>query len=103
MLAFGPRVDLARTHGSYLPAAVQKACSADMLNSVASKPQSCKVTVHVGEGNLEDVLQAGRLRGLDGVSVVEHDTFHHNVPMHLEREGALVPLLKRELIALLLC
>jgi hypothetical protein len=34
------------------------------------------------------------------VVVVEHDTFHHNVPMHLEREGLLVPLLKRELVEL---
>ena len=34
-------------------------------------------------------------------SFVEHPTFHHNVPMFLEREDELVPLLKRELLELL--
>ena len=38
---------------------------------------------------------------MPSVAVVEHDTFHHNVPMFLEREGGLVPLLKRTLLALL--
>ena len=60
------------------------------------------VSVHVGAGNLEDVLQARLLEGLSVVRIVQHDTFQHNVPMHLEREGLLVPLLKRELLALML-
>ena len=48
------------------------------------------------------ILQADCLRSLPAVDVVEHDTFHHNVPMFLEREGLLIPLLKRECLALLL-
>ena len=55
------------------------------------------VAVHVGTGNLLDMQQAGLVRGMPGVEVAEHDTFHHNVPMHLEREG----LFKRELLTLL--
>jgi hypothetical protein len=31
-----------------------------------------------------------------------HDTFHHNLPMNLERSGALSVLVKRELLSLLL-
>ena len=55
----------------------------------------------MGTGNLEDVLQAARSAGSEGCAIVEHDTFHHNVPQFLEREGMLVPLLKRELLALM--
>ena len=41
------------------------------------------------------------MRGVGGLQVREHDTFHHNVPMFLEREGQLVPLIKRSLLRLL--
>ena len=58
------------------------------------------MAVHVGRQNAVDVMQADTVRGL--ATVVEHETFHHNVPMHLERDGALVPLLKRELLELML-
>ena len=51
---------------------------------------------------VDDVLQARLIEPLSAVRVVQHDTFQHNVPMHLEREGLLVPLLKRELLALML-
>jgi hypothetical protein len=66
------------------------------------------VAVHVGAENLEDVLQAQQVQAAAGgqpgagVEVVQYNTFHHNVPMYLEREGMLVPLFKRELLALLL-
>lgn len=46
-------------------------------------------------------VQAGLVRGVGGLQVREHDTFHHNVPMFLEREGQLVPLIKRSLLRLL--
>ena len=90
--------------------------------------------MHVGAGNLEDVLQAQSLQSMptmpsmpamtmgasakgaatekqaqaqaqaqaEVIRVVTHGTFHHNVPMYLEREGQLVPLFKRELLRLLL-
>ena len=42
------------------------------------------------------------MRHVPSVRVVEHSTFHHNVPAFLERTGALVPLLRRALLALML-
>ena len=96
VLAFGPRVDLSRTHGSYLPVAQREALRRAVRGGVAAHSgRRGSVQVHVGAGNLEDVLQADRVRGEAAVEVREHDTFQHNVPMHLEREGKLVPLVKR--------
>jgi leucine-rich repeat protein SHOC2 len=46
-------------------------------------------------------MQASLVQMIAGVRVVEHNTFHHNVPMFLERESQLVPLLKREMLTLL--
>lgn len=66
------------------------------------KPPSRVISVHVGGENLEDVLQVERVEQIEGVHVVHHPTFHHNVPMFLEREGALVPLFKKEVLALML-
>ena len=63
------------------------------------------VVVHVGAGNLEDVLQAEhacKMAPPGAIKVIRHDTFHHNIPMFLEREQKLVPLFKRELMELLL-
>ena len=138
VLAFGPRVDLRRSHGSFVPVAAKHACAQAIdraletaLEAVHAREQASgggtakggtgiggigsiggtgtgtrggtgvgRVAVHVGSGNLEDMTQAARVRGRRAVVVVEHDTFHHNVPMHLEREGLLVPLLKRELFEL---
>lgn len=57
--------------------------------------------MHVGSGNAVDVMQASLVQMIAGVRVVEHNTFHHNVPMFLERESHLVPLLKREMLTLL--
>ena len=57
--------------------------------------------MHVGAGNAVDVMQAEQVKGIGGLRVAEHPTFHHNVPMFLEREGQLVPLLKRALLRLL--
>eukprot|EP01046_Picozoa_sp_COSAG06_P015786 COSAG06_NODE_1023_length_11042_cov_2.398337_1_plen_2013_part_00 len=101
VLAFGPRVDLELTHGSFL-APYQRAACNDRVMDALKEMTHADVSVHVGAGNLEDVLQARLISGLRSVRVEHHDTFHHNVPMYLEREGLLVPLLKRELLALML-
>ena len=99
VLAFGPRVALHATHGSFIPTASQAACAAAVRRSLAEMRGSA--AVHVGTGNLVDMQQVALVRGSQGLVVTEHDTFHHNVPMYLEREGLLVSLFKRELIALL--
>ena len=99
VLAFGPRVDLERTHGSYVPDAAKRACASSVHASL--RTMRGRATVHVGSGNAVDVMQAGLVRGVGGLEVREHDTFHHNVPMFLEREGQLVPLIKRSLLRLL--
>lgn len=99
-LAFGPRVDLRRTHGSYVPDCAKRACS-DAVDRSLRGLGGASVAVHVGRQNAVDVMQADVVRGLEHVTVVEHETFHHNVPMYLEREGGLVPLLKSELLELL--
>jgi hypothetical protein len=103
VLAFGPRIDLDLTHGSFLPPAVRKACKETVfnaLNPLTGVARAGHVSIHVGEGNLEDVQQAAVVSGLTDVTIIYHDTFHHNVPMHLEREGLLIPLIKRELVKL---
>ena len=41
------------------------------------------------------MMQARLVAHAPGLALHEHDTFHHNVPMHLEREGRLVGLVKR--------
>ena len=98
-LAFGPRVDLRRTHGAYVPDSAKAACTDAVMRSLRAVAPGGRVAVHVGRQNAVDVMQADTVRGL--ATVVEHETFHHNVPMHLERDGALVPLLKLELLELL--
>ena len=101
-LAFGPRVDLHMTHGAYVPDAAKAACRAGVVESLRRvHARGGRAAVHVGSGNAVDMMQAGLVRGMPSVHVVEHDTFHHNVPMFLEREAKLVPMLKAVLLALL--
>jgi hypothetical protein len=136
VLAFGPKVELVRCHGCFLPAGVREACRAAIAANTAAGQACCSISIHVGSGNLEDVLQAARVgkrplagtwieaascaaaKGTStaslsfpqealhasagtGAMIVEHATFHHNVPMYLEREGLLVRLFKSECEALL--
>ena len=151
VLAFGPRVSLERTHGSFLPAAARAECTRSVRAALhALSTRGGSAAVHFGRDNLEDVVQAECVAALaaaacaatgcsSAVSLVAHDTFQcadpaalsppclspvprpspaaasrpspthtlglpphsHNVPMVLEREGRLVPLLKRELLQLL--
>ena len=41
--------------------------------------------------------QVASVAGLASVHVVEHDTFHHNVPQFLQQHGELVPLLEAQM------
>lgn len=104
VLSFGPKLDLWRCHGEYLPTDAKRACAAALTRSAlagVTRGRATTTTIHVGSGNLEDVLQARRAAGVDGIDIISHDTFHHNVPMYLEREGLLVTLFKREVARLL--
>ena len=98
-LAFAPRVDLGASHGAYVPEAARHAglrhtlASLGRLEGVAS--------VHVGRGNYVDVAQVQAVAHCPSVRLVQHATFHHNVPAFLEREGLLVPLIKSEIVELL--
>ena len=56
VLAFGPRVDLERTHGSYVPDAAKRACASGVHASL--RAMRGHATVHVGSGNAVDVMQA---------------------------------------------
>ena len=62
---------------------------------------ACAATVHVGGGNHVDLAQVACVRGVASVRVVEHDTFHHNVPQFLQQAGELVPLLRDEVMRVL--
>ena len=73
----------------------------DLSLSPNDRKKNAARLVHVGAGNAVDMMQARLVAHAPGLDLHEHDTFHHNVPMFLEREGLLVPLLKRELLALL--
>lgn len=86
-----------------MPDAAKAACRVGVMDSLTRvHANGGRAAVHVGSGNAVDVMQAGLVRGINSsVAVVEHNTFHHNVPMFLEREGRLVPLLKAVLLALL--
>lgn len=118
-LSFGPRVDLRRTHGAYLPQVAKRACAQAIERSVGQigarlapaeegfahrglTTRPAQLSVHVGSGNAVDVAQAALLAGAAGVEIVQHDTFHHNVPMYLEREGLLIGLIKSACAELLL-
>ena len=46
--------------------------------------------------------QVNFVRGVGDVNIVEHETYHHNVPQFLQQRGELVPLLKRELVRCLM-
>ncbi|EOD05436.1 Hypothetical protein EMIHUDRAFT_448659 [Emiliania huxleyi CCMP1516] len=101
-VSFGPRVDLDLTHGAHVPAEPRRACTARVRHALAvMHARGGRAAVHVGAGNAVDMMQARLVAHAPGLALHEHDTFHHNVPMFLEREGLLVPLLKRELLALL--
>ena len=49
-----------------------------------------------------DVAQVRSVAHLSSVRVVQHATFHHNVPAYLEREGLLVPMVRSEVVGLVL-
>jgi len=94
-LSFAPRVDLALSHGAFIPAVARIACLTAIADAVASAAQG-SVAVHVGMGNHVDMAQVDTIPKKASVHVVAHETFHHNVPAYLEGMGELVPLLKAE-------
>jgi acyl-CoA synthetase (AMP-forming)/AMP-acid ligase II/Leucine-rich repeat (LRR) protein len=101
-IAFAPRVDLSASHGAYIPkrareAGLQRTMSA--LTNLHARGGVC--TVHAGRTNYVDTAQVAHVAHMPSVAVEAWPTFHHNVPAFLEREGRLVPLIKRELVALL--
>ena len=101
-IAFAPRVDLSASHGAYIPSAardtgLQRTLGA--LTRLHAKGGTC--TVHAGRTNYVDTAQVAHVAHMPSVVVEAWPTFHHNVPAFLEREGRLVPLIKRELAALL--
>ena len=74
-----------------------RAASLEAIVGGLAACQHGAATVHVGGGNHVDVAQVASVAGLASVHVVEHDTFHHNVPQFLQQQGELVPLLKDEM------
>ena len=99
-IAFAPRVDLAASHGAYVPEAARSGGLAHTRSSLRRMDGVAKV--HVGRCNYVDVAQVESVRDEASVEVHAHATFHHNVPAYLEREGRLVPMIKRECVELLL-
>jgi len=100
VLSFAPRIDLVLSHGAFVPAPTRAASLEAIVGGLAAC-QHGAATVHVGGGNHVDVAQVASVAGLASVHVVEHDTFHHNVPQFLQQQGELVPLLKDEMMRVL--
>ena len=98
-IAFAPRIDLSASHGVYVPEATRKAGLKHTLDSLEKVKGIA--SVHCGRGNFVDKAQVEHVRGCKSVRVVEHPTFHHNVPAFLERAGVLVALIRRELLEIL--
>eukprot|EP00966_Prymnesium_polylepis_P238797 5522883-Prymnesium_polylepis.1 len=67
-LAFGPRVDLRATHGSFVPPDACAACARAIESALGAAGGT--VAVHVGEANLEDMGQAALLRSAPCVRLV---------------------------------
>ena len=69
VLSFGPKVELVRCHGCFLPEGARAACHAAIAAN-ATAERACSVAIHVGSGNLEDVLQAERVGKRPSASVI---------------------------------
>eukprot|EP00931_Biecheleriopsis_adriatica_P016519 TRINITY_DN12144_c0_g1_i1.p1 TRINITY_DN12144_c0_g1~~TRINITY_DN12144_c0_g1_i1.p1 ORF type:complete len:1949 (-),score=403.68 TRINITY_DN12144_c0_g1_i1:11-5857(-) len=95
--AFSPQVDLVYTWPSFATASVRETFRSRVQDSVVS----CRgqVTVHVGEENHTDNRHAAALPGSAVIHL--HETANHNTMKHLKQRGKLLPLLKFEVLALL--
>ena len=100
-LAFAPRIDLELSHGAFVPQTTRAESLAAIRRSLECLPPAA-VGVHCGGGNFVDMAQVATVRDAASVVVVEHATFHHNVPAFLEGQSELVPLLRGEVARLLL-
>ena len=76
-------------------------CTALVITHSTITSPAGSIVVHVGTGNHVDMAQVATVRQAPAVHVVEHETFHHNVPAHLEGQGELVPMLKAEALHVL--
>ena len=100
-LAFAPRIDLELSHGAFVPSTARAESLAAIRRSLGALPPAT-VGVHCGGGNFVDMAQVATVRGAASVVLIEHETFHHNVPAFLEGQSELVPLLRGEVARLLL-
>ncbi|CAE8611485.1 unnamed protein product [Polarella glacialis] len=96
--AFSPQVDLMYTWPTFASESVRERFRQRVQDSVAS----CRgqVTVHVGEDNHTDNRHAAAISARAEVRL--HDTANHNTMKHLKQRGKLLPLLKFEVVSLLI-
>ena len=98
-IAFAPRVDLSASHGAYVPDGARAAGLAHTRRSL--RALRGHADVHVGRCNYVDVAQVAPIAHEASVRVHTHNTYHHNVPAYLEREGRLGPMVKAACVELL--
>ena len=99
-LAFGPRIDLNASHGTYVPAGARE--GALLRTREVLRTMKGTATVHVGRTNYVDVAQTRHVEGLGRCTITMHDTYHHNVPQFLQQQGLLGAMIKAEVLELLL-
>ena len=99
-IAFAPRIDLSASHGTYIPLGARTSGLERTRRSLTKMGGTA--CVHCGRSNYVDLAQVEHVRDLPKLQVRAWPTFHHNVPAWLEKEGRLVPLIKQELVRLLL-
>ena len=99
-LAFGPRIDLNASHGTYVPAGARE--GALLHTREVLRTMKGTATVHVGRTNFVDVAQTRHVEGLGQCTITTHDTYHHNVPQFLQQQGLLGAMIKAEVLELLL-
>jgi len=96
--AFSPQANLAFTWPTFGNAEVREAFRARVQESITQ----CRgtVTVHVGEENHNDNRHAGALPSC--VQLHLHDTANHNTMKHVKQRDKLLPLLKFEILNMMM-
>lgn len=115
-VAFSPETDLDLSHGQHFPGAganlnVKKAFrekieenwtnlnNLNLNNNLLKRPRIC---VHVGRFSELDMMHVDRLDlRLGNAEIITHEFSRHNVLLFLDKRGLMVPLLVREMEALL--
>jgi hypothetical protein len=100
VLAFSPRtwidrstISLKRAEGVPVPHFRVRPHLCDSVRVLVDHPGAA-VEVHVGAGNEADMIEAHRLDGIPGVTVVEHPISEHTTATYLRDQGVL-----REVVA----